>query len=133
MSCLCDGNNDLWQQEATLLASDNQHGFLTKTHNYNPDCAQPTRDCTTPRFHVIFNDWFVTVPASIDNLLSFNADSWKQLFRNSTYQYILDDEDQELLIVEIENYEREKDVFCNNSALQQPLTKQHHLLAPLPV
>ncbi|KAI2501348.1 hypothetical protein MHU86_13084 [Fragilaria crotonensis] len=39
------------------------------------------------------------------------------MFRDSTYQYILDDEDQERLIVETENFEKEQDVLSQQQRI----------------
>ncbi|KAI2498513.1 hypothetical protein MHU86_15973 [Fragilaria crotonensis] len=81
-------------------------GFSPKHAITVPIVLNPQTGYITPQFHVVFDDWFATVPASADDLPNFNADSWKRMFRDSTYQYILDDEDQERLIVETENFER---------------------------
>ncbi|KAI2495282.1 hypothetical protein MHU86_19253 [Fragilaria crotonensis] len=51
------------------------------------------------QFHIVFDDWFATVPASADDLPNFNDDCWQRMFRDSTFQYVLDDEDEERLIV----------------------------------
>ncbi|KAI2508242.1 hypothetical protein MHU86_6171 [Fragilaria crotonensis] len=82
-----------------------------------PIVLNPQTGYITPQFHVVFDDWFATVPASVDDLPNFNADSWKRMFRDSTYQYILDDEDQERLIVETENFEREQDVLSQQQRI----------------
>jgi hypothetical protein len=71
----------------------------------------------TPQFHVVFDDWFATVPASVDDLPNFNANSWKRMFRDLTYPYIVDDEDQERLIVEAKNFEKEQDVLSQQQLI----------------
>ncbi|KAI2511448.1 hypothetical protein MHU86_2884 [Fragilaria crotonensis] len=92
-------------------------GFSPKHAITVPIVLNPQTGYITPQFHVVFDDWFATVPASVDDLPNFNADSWKRMFRDSTYQYILDDEDQERLIVETENFEREQDVLSQQQRI----------------
>ena len=47
----------------------------------------------TPKFHVVFDDWFSTVTASADNLPDFNSEEWMQMFGDSTAYYHADEED----------------------------------------
>ena len=68
-------------------------GFLPKHDVSVPIVLNPQTEYIMPKFHVVFDNWIATVPASIDDLPNFNADSWKRMFRDSTYQYILDDAD----------------------------------------
>jgi hypothetical protein len=86
-------------------------GFSPKQAITVPIVLNPQTGYITPQFHVVFDDWFATAPASVDELPNFNADIWKRMLCNSTYRYILDDEDQERLIVETENFESEQDVL----------------------
>jgi hypothetical protein len=92
-------------------------GFLAKHAITVPIVLNPQTGYITPQFHVVFDDWFATVPASVDDLPNFNADSWTRMFRDSTYQYNLDDEDQEGLIVETENFEKEQDVLSQQQRI----------------
>ena len=32
----------------------------------------------TPQFHVVFDDWFTTVPTSVDDLTCMVQDVWRQ-------------------------------------------------------
>jgi hypothetical protein len=47
-----------------------------------------------PKFHVVFDDWFATVssdpPASLPD---FNSDEWNRMFGDTSFQYMLDDDD----------------------------------------
>ena len=49
----------------------------------------------TPQFHVVFDDWFATVPSESENLPDFNSDDWKKMFGESRFQYVLDEEAEE--------------------------------------
>ena len=52
-------------------------GFSPKHAITIPIVLNPQTGCITPQFHVVFDDWFATLPASVDDLPNFNADSWK--------------------------------------------------------
>jgi len=49
------------------------------------------------QFHVVFDDWFATVNTTVDDLPDFNSPDWTNLFGESEFQYILDDEDMSAL------------------------------------
>ncbi len=49
-----------------------------------------TRVFTTP-YHVVFDDWFATVPSSVDDLPDFHTPEWRGMFGDTTYH--LDDDD----------------------------------------
>ena len=85
-------------------------GFSPKHSITVPLVLNPDTGYITAQFHVVFDDWFATVPASTDELPNFNAECWKRMFRDSTYQYILDDEDEERLIVETDDFEQATNV-----------------------
>ena len=46
----------------------------------------------TPQFHIVFDDWFATVPSSGTDTPDFSSPAWNKMFGESRYQYILDDE-----------------------------------------
>ena len=62
-------------------------------------------------FHVVFDDWFATVPASQNELANFNSESWKRMFKDSTYQYILYEEDEERLIIDTDDYKQAQNIL----------------------
>jgi hypothetical protein len=86
-------------------------GFSDKHASSVPLVFNPQMGYITPQFHIFFNDWFATVLASADNLPNFNDDCWERMFKDSTYQYNLDEEDEERLIVEFTNYEQANDLL----------------------
>ena len=47
----------------------------------------------TPQFHVVFDDWFATVPADINSLPTIGTTEWDNLFGNSTFYCPPDDDD----------------------------------------
>ena len=47
----------------------------------------------TPQFHIVFDDWFATVPSYDGDAPDFTDDDWNKLFGNSRYQYVLDEEE----------------------------------------
>ncbi|KAI2509954.1 hypothetical protein MHU86_4519 [Fragilaria crotonensis] len=63
---------------------------------------------------------------------NFNDDSWKQMFQDSTFQYVLDDEDEERLIVESTDYEQANELL---SQMQRVATALDNATPPqvLPV
>ena len=50
----------------------------------------------TKQFHVVFDDWFTTVTASIDDLPDFNSSAWSKMFGDSQYQFIRDEDDTQV-------------------------------------
>ena len=49
----------------------------------------------TPQFHVVFDDWFATVPSDSGDIPDFNDNDWKKMFGESRFQYVLDDLDKD--------------------------------------
>ena len=47
----------------------------------------------TPQFHVFFFDCFTTVATSVDDLLDFNSSGWSEMFGDSEYHFIRDEDD----------------------------------------
>ena len=47
----------------------------------------------TPQFHIVYDDWFATVPSDPSSLPPFDSDEWQKLFGDSVYQYSFDDEE----------------------------------------
>ena len=50
----------------------------------------------TPQFHVVFDDWFTTVAASVDDLPDFKSSAWSKMFGDSEYQFIRDEDDTQV-------------------------------------
>ncbi|KAI2505113.1 hypothetical protein MHU86_9301 [Fragilaria crotonensis] len=77
-------------------------GFSDKHASSVPLVLNPKTGYITPQFHIVFDDWFATVPASADNLPNFNDDCRQRMFKDSLmFQYVLNDEDKERLIAEL--------------------------------
>ena len=53
----------------------------------------PNTGTITPQFHCVFDDWFSTVTSDVSALPDFASANWYNMFRDSHYQYVLDDED----------------------------------------
>ena len=62
-----------------------------------PLVLNPDTGTITPRFHIVFDDWFQTVSTDVDALPDFNAPAWKQLFGESEFQYEFESGDLEQL------------------------------------
>ena len=58
-----------------------------------PLVLNPATGAITLQFHIIFDDWFVSVAVSPEDLPDFNLDEWTKLFRDSTFQFLPDDDD----------------------------------------
>ncbi|KAI2513070.1 hypothetical protein MHU86_1362 [Fragilaria crotonensis] len=86
-------------------------GFSDKHASSVPLVLNPQTGYITPQFHIVFDDWFATVPASADDLPNFNDDCWQRMFRDSTFQYVLDDEDEERLIAGSTDYEQANELL----------------------
>ena len=52
-----------------------------------PLVLDTTSGSITPKFHVVFDDWFATVTSTADKLPNFNSKEWMNMFGDSTFQY----------------------------------------------
>ena len=59
-----------------------------------PRCLNPDTGAITAQFHVVFDDSFTTVAADFKDLPDFDSAEWQELFGDSVYQYVFDDDDQ---------------------------------------
>ena len=55
-----------------------------------PLILNPATGSITPQFHVVFDDWFATVPSDEHALPEFNSPTWSKLFGESRFQYYFD-------------------------------------------
>ncbi|CAJ1935829.1 unnamed protein product [Cylindrotheca closterium] len=53
----------------------------------------PRTGAITPQFNCIFDDWFVTLSANIDDVPTFMEEQWQHLFGDSQFQFPTDDND----------------------------------------
>ncbi|KAI2514062.1 hypothetical protein MHU86_446 [Fragilaria crotonensis] len=93
--------NDLGRQEsATLDSSLNSHRqprILRQTRQLGPSCLESSNGVHHPTVSHRLRRLVRNCPASADDLPNFNDDCWQRMFRDSTFQYVLDDEDEERL------------------------------------
>mgnify|MGYP000857262147 FL=1 len=99
-----------------------------------PLVLNPATGTITPQFHVVFDDWFATVEGSTEDLPDFNSPAWQQLFGDSTYQYVLDDDDLKALTdlsTDLEDsIDSENAEFARNRVLEA--AEQLRPVVPLP-
>jgi GAG-pre-integrase domain/Zinc knuckle len=69
-------------------------GMSKKHASSVPMCLNLDTGAITPQFHVVFDEEFATVASNPVELPDFDSDAWRRLFGDSTYQYVLDDDDQ---------------------------------------
>ncbi|KAL7564557.1 hypothetical protein ACA910_013958 [Epithemia clementina (nom. ined.)] len=70
---------------------------LSPTHATNvPLVLNLQTGAITPQFHVVFDDWFATVTASVDDLPDFQSPEWAHMFGDSTFLYPEDVDDNDL-------------------------------------
>ena len=61
---------------------------LSKKHATTaPLVLNPESGYITPQFHVVFDDWFATVAAGVEELPDFNSPEWAKMFGDSAFQY----------------------------------------------
>ena len=65
-------------------------GLSPKHASSVPVVLNPSTDTLTAQCHVVFDDWFATVPATPGEFPDFNSDEWAKMFGDSSYQYPLD-------------------------------------------
>mgnify|MGYP003332623125 CR=1 FL=1 len=49
----------------------------------------------TPQWNVVLDDWFATVPASVDKLPDFHLDKWTKMFGTTCYDVTTEEEIEE--------------------------------------
>ncbi|KAL7562850.1 hypothetical protein ACA910_002467 [Epithemia clementina (nom. ined.)] len=70
---------------------------LSPTHATNvPLVLNLQTGAITPQFHVVFDDWFATVTASVDDLPDFQSPEWANMIGDSTFMYPEDVDDNDL-------------------------------------
>ena len=77
-----------WQPRSTRMK---YMGLSPKHASSVPLVLNPATGSMTAQFHVVFDDWFATVSAKIDQFPDLNSDEWVKMFGDSAYQYPLDD------------------------------------------
>ena len=58
-----------------------------------PLVFNPATGSITAQFHVVFDDWFTTIATKIEDLPDLNSPTWAELFGDSTYEYVFDEDD----------------------------------------
>ncbi|KAI2512959.1 hypothetical protein MHU86_1505 [Fragilaria crotonensis] len=136
MSSLRPRQNDLGRQEiATLDSSLNSHRqprILRQTRQLGPSCLESSNGVHHPTVSHRLRRLVRNCPASADDLPNFNDDCWQRMFRDSTFQYVLDDEDEERLIAGSTDYEQANELL---SQMQRVATALDNATPPqvLPV
>ena len=69
-------------------------GLSDKHASSVPLCLSLESGAITPQFHVVFDEDFTTVGSDPSNLPDFTTPEWQELFGASTYQYMLDPDDE---------------------------------------
>ena len=67
-------------------------GMSSKHASSAPLCLNLETGAIGPQYHVIFDDDFATVSSDPANLPDFGSPQWTQLFGDSVYQYVVDDD-----------------------------------------
>ena len=57
-----------------------------------PLVLNPATGSIIPQFHVVFDDWFATVPSDEAELPDFTSPTWSKIFGESRFQYYFDDD-----------------------------------------
>ena len=60
-----------------------------------PSLLNPETGAINTAYHVVFDNWFATVPTKEGERPDFTSDTWHKLFGESRYQFVFDDEDLE--------------------------------------
>ena len=58
-----------------------------------PSLLNPETGSINTAYHVVFDDWFATVPTSENDRPDFTSDTWHKLFGDSRFQYVFDEDD----------------------------------------
>ena len=83
----------------------------------------------TPQFHIVFDDWFATVPSFEGEIPDFTSNDWAKMFGDSKFQYVLDDEEEDASMSDL-NETLEADQRTNSIGVSQEI---QHPASPLPI
>jgi hypothetical protein len=79
-----------WEPRSTRMK---YMGLSPKHASSVPLVLNPATGSLSAQFHAVFDDWFATISATVDQLPDLNSDEWAKMFGDSAYQYPLDDEE----------------------------------------
>jgi hypothetical protein len=85
----------------------------------------------TPQYHVVFDDWFATVPGDGSEMPDFSEDEWAKMFGSSRFQYVLDNSEEAL--DDSHSDAQETDDFNRNVDAVGMAQDQINPTVPLPV
>ena len=96
-----------------------------------PLVLKPTTGSLSAQFHAVFDDWFATISATVDQLPDLNSDEWAKMFGDSAYQYPLDDEELAKLQAASADVDRDEETAATRAEehrLHNPI-----IYKPLPI
>ena len=70
-----------------------RHVYIGQSDRYSstvPLILNLETGAITPQFHVVFDDWFSTVPGDPDKLPTLDTPQWNELFGDATHHYVED-------------------------------------------
>ena len=70
-------------------------GVSEKHSSAVPLVLNPETGVISPQFHVVVDEWFATIPTSIEELPDFNKEEWTKMFGDNIHHYLWDDDDQQ--------------------------------------
>ena len=115
-----------WEPRSTRMK---YMGLSPKHASSVPLVLNPTTGSLLAQFHAVFDDWFATISATVDQLPDLNSDEWAKMFGDSAYQYPLDDEELAKLQAASADVDRDEETAASraeehrlyNSLIGKPL------------
>ena len=71
-------------------------GVSEKHSSSVPLVLNPESGVISPQFHVVIDEWFSTIPVTIDETPDFNSEQWMKMFGESRFQYAWDDDEDDV-------------------------------------
>ena len=84
------------------------------------------------QFNIVFDDWFATVAASVEDLPDLNSPEWSKMFGDSTFQFRFDDDDDDGSPLVEENGDLTEALERSHNAVRNAMDK-HRPEIPLPI
>ena len=111
-----------WQPRSTRM----EYISLSPKHASSvPLVLNPITGSLSAQFHAVFDEWFATVSATVDQLPDLNSDDWAKIFGDSTYQYPLDEDE----LAQLQNESAAVDA-SHADATAAARADQHRLQSP---
>jgi hypothetical protein len=129
---MLSGKGHVRRVEATALEAPLNMGLLAKHASTVPLVLNLDSGYINSQFNIVFDDWFVTVAASMESLPDLSSPEWSRMFGDSTFQFSFDGEDDNREPMVEANSRSQCRSACRSCTVSQ-CSEQRHGQASIPL